>query len=98
MSPHLDENLLFLKRSAFSHSNSLRSYQACTSCRNRKLKCVTPDQGPDCPRCCQDGRDCVWAAARTKKGCEEIARRQVFRPIKDKAGPSGREMVKIRPE
>ncbi|PMD53348.1 uncharacterized protein K444DRAFT_668161 [Hyaloscypha bicolor E] len=98
MAPHLDEDLLFLKRSTFSHSIGQRSYQACTPCRNRKLKCLTPDQGFDCPRCRKEGRDCVWAVARTKRGCEKIARKEVFRPSENKERSSGREAVHNSPE
>ena len=76
MPPPIDETFLLLKRTAFAHSKRERSYQACTPCRNRKLKCSQPEQGLDCPRCLKDGWECVWAVARTKRGCEKILRRE----------------------
>lgn len=50
-----------------------RAYQACTRCRQRKARCLLPDEAPSpgvplaCLRCRREHKECVFAAERTRK-------------------------------
>ncbi|PMD45690.1 hypothetical protein L207DRAFT_562800 [Hyaloscypha variabilis F] len=70
----MDKDLQLLRRSAYAHTRSNRTYQACMCCRTRKLKCVSSEEksGVGCIRCIRERRECVWTVARGKRRCEEI--------------------------
>lgn len=70
----IGKDLRHLKRFVYSSTRNNCTYHAWTPCRIHKLKCLCSGSRSSvaCEQCVKRGKKCVWTAARTKRGCEEI--------------------------